>query len=128
MNDELPPDDQRLSAFLRRYRPAPPSSQGDLEDYLLARIDQDVQSHPSKGIFWLFSSAIIAGVMMGWVVYRYSSPPQLTATAPELEHFVLESWNRETTDVTYFNNSPSVSSEWLMLTNSNNNYMVAAPQ
>jgi len=109
--DQLPPDDQRLSAFLRRYRPSPPSSQGNLEEYLFARIEKDVQTHP-KNLFLLFSSAIIAGVIMGWGVYRYSSPPEIIATKPELENFVLESWNEETTEVADFNSSPSWTNEW----------------
>jgi hypothetical protein len=121
--NELPPDDSRLSAFLRRYQPAPPkSSHGEIEEYLLARIEQDVQ-RDSQSVFWLLSSAILTGMIMGWAVYRYSSPPQVAANVPELEHFVLENWNMKPTEATYFNNTSSLTSDWLSLTGPAHDYL-----
>ena len=115
--NQLPPDDPRLSAFLRQYRPAPPSSQGDIEDYLFARIEQDVQTE-SKNIFWILSSAVVAGVIIGWGAYKFNAPPQIAASSPELEYFVLESWDRGTREeVAYFNHTPSLTNDWLLVTN-----------
>jgi len=116
--NQLPPDDPNLSEFLRRYRPAPPSGKSDLEDYLLARIEQDVQTKPLN-LFWVFSSAIIAGVILGWGTYRYTSNVQMASTGPELEHFILDNWGGETVDASYTDNNPSVTRDWLLLTSTN---------
>ncbi len=124
---ELPPDDPRLSAFLRRYQPAPPKTQSDLEDYLLARIEQDAQPQSKSSVFWVLSSAIVAGMIMGWGAYRYSTPPQLMASGPELENFILENWNVKSTETAYFDNNPSLTSEWLLLTSPNPHYVVSRP-
>lgn len=124
--EQLPPDDQRLSSFLRRYRPAPPKTPSDLEDYLLTRIECDTHSR-SKGTFWILSSAVVAGIIMGWGVYRYSNQPTLTVSTPELEHFVLESWDMGTNETADFNNSPSLTNDWQILTNPNNSYLVSKP-
>jgi hypothetical protein len=99
------PEDPRLSEFLRRYRPCPPSTQGNFEDYLFDRIEQNTQAQ-SKGVYWIFSTAILAGVVLGWGMYRYSNQPELAASAPEIENFVLENWNRESIDAVYTANDP----------------------
>ncbi len=107
-------EDPRLHEFLKRYRPAPPSSQGNLEEYLFDSIEQDSQSRP-KGLFWIFSGAVLTGVVLGWGIYRYSDQPQLTASAPEIENFVLENWKRQSADALYTTNGLPWADDYLAI-------------
>ncbi len=97
----LPSDDDRLVEFLRRHRPEPPSPPSELEDQLMAAIEESLPSQevarsrrhlPSRPYRYTIP-AIAASVLLvwgGWLSWRI--PLSQKAELATVDDFLTATW------------------------------------
>jgi hypothetical protein len=98
-----PEDDRSLVEFLQQHRALPPPEASDLEDRLLAEVEQHPlrvdRPHPRGQLVWLLPPTIAAGLVATLLGYRAINPAQLTATeTTTLESFIEANWQNTVTD------------------------------
>jgi hypothetical protein len=98
-----PENDRSLVEFLQQHRALPPPESPDLEDRLMAEVEQHPlrvdRSRPRGQLIWLLPPAIAAALVATLLGYRTLNPAQLTATeATKLESFIEASWQNTVTD------------------------------
>lgn len=99
---QLPNDDQRLINFLKQYHPSTPEPVANLEEQIMAALDQDLVQESSpprhsrrvmRAFKWVFSF-MAAGLTLLWIGDRLSQPSSLTAIEQsQLEGFIQSNWN-----------------------------------
>lgn len=109
-----PIGDKNLVNFLKQYRPILPEEQPDLEQHIMAAIeeessklsrDQGKISNPlllsriAKGRatipkrLWIFSPAIAASLLVAWSSYQTLAPAKLSSSEEaHLEAFLVNNW------------------------------------
>lgn len=104
MMNQFSEDDQPLVHFLKQNHPTPPPAHQDLEDKIMAAVEQSppqtfrTQFSPfhrllTRRPFWI-SAAIATSLTLSWMGYRSMTSTQLTlAQEQELEAFIAENWN-----------------------------------
>ncbi|MBF2029350.1 MAG: hypothetical protein IGS48_21745 [Oscillatoriales cyanobacterium C42_A2020_001] len=104
--NSFPEDDHHLTNFLQQNCPTVPPAAADLENRILAVIDDTPQaiglsepliaqrSRPSRRVAWLLPSAIAAGFVATIVGYQAWIPRQQPTDAElaELETFIESTW------------------------------------
>ena len=88
-------DDEKLIAFLKQYRPLPPSLATNLEDKLIQKIQQEPRLSNRKfpWLFWAIPSAIAASLLLVWGGSRWGqTSPQIAVNSHEIEGFIVETW------------------------------------
>ncbi len=105
---QFPEDDKPLVHFLKRNSPTPPPPSFDLEDRIMAAVEQSSpQGFNSQAqsllnllrqrVFWV-STAIATSATLTWMGYYSMTPTRLSlAEERELEAFLAENWNAATT-------------------------------
>ncbi|TVQ41751.1 MAG: hypothetical protein EA365_16890 [Gloeocapsa sp. DLM2.Bin57] len=84
------PDDPKLSAFLRQYRPLPPDASIDLEVELMDSLPPRVKK--TKYLPWLLT-AIATGLLLTWTGYQNYRPIlRYTSIQRDLEAFLIDNW------------------------------------
>ncbi len=118
---QIPQDDQRLIHFLKQYHADAPEPVANLEEQIMAALDQDLVQESSRlsrsrrairAFKWVFSF-MAAGLTLLWIGDRLSSQPSsLTAIEQsQLEGFIQTNWNevmgetQETSWLTMLENS-----------------------
>jgi hypothetical protein len=112
--NRLPHDDERLSAFLRQYRPVPPPANSNLEKQLMAELEKQ-PIHFQRNYYLplrLFFLALISA-LLGWGSYRLFSPSPNIA---ELELFLVSNWNDVIDEIPQPSPTDSPEIDWLLLT------------
>ncbi|EKQ68996.1 hypothetical protein OsccyDRAFT_1599 [Leptolyngbyaceae cyanobacterium JSC-12] len=103
--NSFPEDDHQLSKFLQQNRPTVPPAAADLEERILAIIEETPQEMATpersrqrsrtfrhRGM-WLLPSALAAGFVATVVGYQFLIPRQPTeAELAELETFIETTW------------------------------------
>ena len=107
MKTQFSEDDQPLVHFLKQNHPTPPSPHQDLEDQIMAAVEQSppqtfrtqfsqFQTLLTQRPFWI-SAAIATSVILSWMGYLRLMPTRLSlAEERELEEFLAENWNEAT--------------------------------
>ena len=119
MMRKFPPDDDKLVAFIREYRPMPPPSSVNLEQQLIGMVKKTpICEQQSDKRRWLISGACMVSLLLFWVGWRWSAPqPQVAVTTEELETFLVESWQTTFVDsmspLQYVNNGSEL--DWTVL-------------
>lgn len=122
------PDDEKLVAFLKQYRPVPPTPRAKVEEQLMELVTREPipPARYSHQFFWIISSAMAGSLLIAIGGYRWLTPSSQVATNPEeLESFMVDGWNSAV------GNSPEVLSpqiaevQWLTLAETQSNSFVS---
>jgi hypothetical protein len=122
---KLPQSEDSLVVFLRNYHSVAPEARADLENNLMAKIqNHSVNSRKNTYKFsWILPSAIAGGTLIAWSTYCSLSPkPQAIVNSEELEIFVVDNWENTIKDRTYSPNFISLEQDWLSLTESQSSF------
>ncbi len=117
-NDNFDPN---FVHFLKQYQPLPPKPSSDLEDRVMALIQQEKMTSPRFAQrLWVIPTAVVTGICLLWGSSRWVQPsPQLAQTdtqSQELAAFLVANWQTVTEPVP---NSQPVSApahHWQLLT------------
>lgn len=116
---QFPQDDEKLVAFIRRYRPVPPPAALGLEQRLMSSVEKNVLNCQEKAKWrFLVPAACAAGLLLAWTAYNRLTLPQAQFTASseeELETFLVESWQGSVGEPTNTFQPATVEADWLAL-------------
>jgi len=110
-----PIGDKNLVNFLKQYRPTFPGEQADLEQHIMAAIEEEsstasrekgkisnslflshlakIRAKISKRL-WIFSPAIAASLLVAWSGYHTLAPAKLSSSEEaHLEAFLVNNWD-----------------------------------
>ncbi|HIK12744.1 MAG TPA: hypothetical protein IGS52_21215 [Oscillatoriaceae cyanobacterium M33_DOE_052] len=99
MSQQVPKDEERLGAFLRRHCPEAPTASPELEERIFAAVT--AQPLTPRRRWRLLESAVVAGLLLAAAGYTWQQkfaarPPATPPTAAELarlEAFLESSWD-----------------------------------
>jgi hypothetical protein len=118
---QLPQDDEKLVAFVRRYRPVPPPAAINLEQQLMSLVEKNALNCQKKTkLRCLVPAACAAGLLLAWGGYNWfasQQQPQFAASPQEeeLETILVESWQGTVGEPTNAFQPVSAEADWLAL-------------
>jgi hypothetical protein len=118
---QFPQDDEKLVAFIRRYRPVPPPAALGLEQRLISLVEDNAPNCQEKRKWRVFvPAACAASLLLAWTAYNWHAgqQPQFTASSEEeLESFLVETWQGTVGGPTNASQTVGAEDYWLALAN-----------
>lgn len=124
------PDDEKLVAFLKQYRPVPPTGKAKVEEQLMELVTREPipPARHSHQFFWIVSSAMAGSLLLAMGGYRWLTPSSQVAAQPEeIESFMVDSWNSALGDSPEVFSTQIAEVQWLTLAETQSHSLVSTP-